>query len=127
MAARVLLIGVLASLVAVLPLVGQEGHPLTGSWHGSWTPAEGRKPVMIYMKYDGDNIVGTINPGPNSVPLKTVRLNANTWMVHMEADAKDGSHIVIDGKMDNVGSYNRTIAGTWTQGALKGEYKITRD
>jgi hypothetical protein len=125
---RVLLTGVLAILAAAIPVLAQEGHPLTGSWHGAWNPsASQRNPVMIYMKYDGKTVGGMINPGPNGVPIKTVTLDASKWTVRLEADAKDGTHIVIDGKLDNIGSYNRIIAGTWTQGSSKGEFKITRD
>ena len=40
---------------------------------------------------------------------------------------KDGAQALADGKLDNIGSYNRTIAGAWTQGAAKGEFKLTRD
>jgi hypothetical protein len=127
MRARVLSIGLLVVLVAALPIFAQEGHPLTGSWHGAWTPAGKRTPIMIYMKYDGKNVVGTINPGPQGVPLKTVVLDPSKWTVHIEADAKDGSHIVVDGKLDNIGSYNRTLAGTWTQGSEKADFKVTRD
>jgi hypothetical protein len=36
-------------------------------------------------------------------------------------------HMVFDGKLDNVGSYNRTITGTWTSGTKKGDFKLTRD
>jgi hypothetical protein len=36
-------------------------------------------------------------------------------------------HIEADGKIDNLGSYNRSISGTWTQGTAKGEFKVTRD
>jgi hypothetical protein len=125
---RVLLAGVLAILAAAVPVVAQEGHPLTGSWHGSWSPSSSqRTPVMIYMKYNGKEVEGIINPGPNAVPIKSVTLDASKWMVKIEADAKDGSHIVIDGKLDNIGSYNRFLSGTWTQGSNKGEFKITRD
>jgi hypothetical protein len=125
---RVLLTGVLAILAAAVPVVAQEGHPLTGSWHGSWSPSSSqRTPVMIYMKYNGKEVEGIINPGPNAVPIKSVTLDASKWMVKIEADAKDGSHIVIDGKLDNIGSYNRFLSGTWTQGSNKGEFKITRD
>ena len=127
MRATISLTGVLAILATGALAVAQEGHPLSGSWHGSWTLPEGRRPVLIYMKYDGDNVVGTINPGPNGVPIKTVSLDADRWLVRIEADAKDGSHIVIEGKLENIGSYNRTITGTWSQGASKGECKVTRD
>jgi hypothetical protein len=51
--------------------------------------------------------------------------------VHLEGEGKDqaGNPVKIsaDGKMDNIGSYNRTITGTWTQGAAKGDFKLTRD
>jgi len=49
----------------------QEGHPLTGSWHGEWHPTAGQKiPILIYMKWNSKTIEGTINPGPKAVPLK---------------------------------------------------------
>lgn len=121
--------------VALLGLVGgaaallaQEGHPLTGSWHGEWHPAAAQKvPILLYMKWDSKSIVGTINPGPKGVPFKVATLDPSNWTVHLEADSKDGKHIVVDGKIDNLGSYNRTIAGTWSEGTTKGDFKVTRD
>ena len=115
------------SVIAVISWA-QEGHPLTGSWHGEWHPAAGQKiSIFMYMKWNSKTIEGTINPGRNAVPLRVADLDASNWTVHFEADTKDLKHIVIDGKLDNIGSYNRTIAGTWTEGAMKGDFKITRD
>jgi hypothetical protein len=106
----------------------QEGHPLTGSWHGEWHPTPDKKvPVLIYMKWNSKAIEGTINPGRNAAPLKVANLDASNWTVHLEAETKDQQHIVIDGKLDNIGSYNRTITGTWSQGDMKGDLKLTRD
>jgi hypothetical protein len=110
----------------------QEGHPLTGSWHGDWSPSAGQKNrIVMALKWDTKNVTGTLNPGPRSAPLKVVTLDADKWMVHFEADTKDQAgnpvHVVADGKLDNIGSYNRTITGTWTQGTVKGDFKITRD
>jgi hypothetical protein len=34
---------------------------------------------------------------------------------------------VIDGKIENLGSYNRSITGTWTENSVKGDFKVTRD
>jgi len=111
-----------------LSVAAQEGHPLTGSWHGEWhNPAGKRIPILLYMKWDSKAITGTINPGPNAIPLKVATLDPSNWTVHFEADAKDGSRIVIDGKLENIGSYNRTITGTWTEGSAKGDCKLTRD
>jgi hypothetical protein len=124
----------LACAVAFLATLAsaQEGHPLTGTWHGEWSPSPGQKArIVMFLKWDTKHIVGTLNPGPRSAPLKVVTLDPEKWIVHFEADAKDqaGSpvHIVADGKLENIGSYNRTITGTWTQGAAKGDFKITRD
>jgi len=115
-------------LALALPNWAQEGHPLTGSWHGEWHPAAGKRvPILLFLKWDSKAVIGTINPGPNAVPLKVATLDAANWTVHFEADAKDGSHIVIDGKLDNIGSYNRTITGTWSEGSARGDCKFTRD
>ncbi len=119
------------SLLAGLAFA-QEGHPLSGSWHGDWgAPDAKRTPVFIFMEWDSKNIIATLNPGAKAVPLKVATLDPAHWTVHFEGDGKDSSgapvHIVIDGKLENVGSYHRTITGTWTQGSVKGDFKITRD
>jgi hypothetical protein len=83
------------------------------------------------MKWDSKSLTGMINPGPKAIPLGSGTLDAQKWAVHIEADGKDQAgnpvHIAADGKLDNIGSYNRTITGTWTQGTAKGDFKLTRD
>lgn len=118
-------------LLAVLAYT-QEGHPLTGTWYGDWGPTSThRNDVTVIMSWDGKNISGIINPGPDAIPIKAATLDSSKWTVHLEADAKDREdtvvHYVIDGKLDNLGSYNRTLTGTWSHGAVKGDFKITRD
>lgn len=112
-------------------LIAQEGHPLTGSWHGEWHTSSEKHPLLFYMKWNTKTVEGSINPGPRAMALKVVTLDPSNWTVHFEADGKDQAgnpvHIVADGKLDNLGSYNRTITGTWTQGATKGDFKLTRD
>lgn len=121
----------LSFFVAIFAMAGawaQEGHPLTGSWHGEWHPSADKKvPVLLYMKWNSKAIEGTINPGRNAAPLKVATLDAANWTVHMEGDTKDHKHIVIEGKLDNIGSYNRTITGTWSEDGMTGELKLTRD
>jgi hypothetical protein len=115
---------ILSAAILAAGLFAQEGHPLAGTWHGEWHPASGpAAKIVMYMKWDGQNVVGTINPGPGAIPLKVASFQG--WNVHFEADAKD--HISADGKVENVGSYHRTISGTWSQGASKGSFKLTRD
>jgi len=52
------------------------------------------------------------------------------WIVHFEGDGKDSKgaavHYVADGKIENIGLYNRSIVGTWVSGTTKGTFKLTR-
>ena len=52
------------------------------------------------------------------------------WVVHFEGDGKDAKgatvHYVADGKIENIGLYNRSIVGTWVSGTAKGPFKLTR-
>jgi hypothetical protein len=111
--------------------LAQFGHPLKGTWIGDWGPnKDARTHVVLELNWDGKAITGRINPGPNGVVLKTATLDAPTWMVHFEGDGRDPAgkavHYVIDGKVENIGAYSRFITGTWTQGSVKGDFKITR-
>jgi hypothetical protein len=112
--------------------LAQEGHPLTGTWFGDWgaTPTQ-RNHLTIVMSWDGENVTGIINPGPNSIPIGSVYLDVTNWNVRIEADTKDLSgnpvHISAEGRLENIGSHHRTIAGVWRQGTAKGDFKITRD
>jgi hypothetical protein len=117
-----------AMLVAAVPAAAQFGHPLKGTWIGEWGP--NKEHIVVELKWDGKAITGTINPGANGTPLKVATFDAPKWTIHFEADGKDRAgnavHYVIDGKMDNIGAYARFITGTWTQGSVKGDFKITR-
>jgi hypothetical protein len=124
---RLLVASLAAGAMAALGLA-QEGHPLTGSWHGDWgTSAKDRTPVVLFMRWNNKSVDATLNPGRNGSPLKTVTLNPADWTVHIEGDTKAGEHVVADGKLADLGSYHRTISGTWTQGKAKGDFKLKRD
>ena len=112
--------------------LAQEGHPLTGTWAGDWgtTPTE-RTHITMVMTWDGKAVTGLLNPGPDQASLGSVALDPATWMVRLEADTNDASgrpvHIAAEGKLEDIASYHRTLTGTWTQGATKGTFKLTRD
>jgi hypothetical protein len=122
-----------AIVLAFSAFAAQEGFPLVGTWYGDWgsTPQQ-RHDVTIIMTWDGKAIGGTVDPGPDAVPFKTATLDSSTWSVHIEAEraAKGNSpavRYVIDGKLSNLGSYNRTLSGSWTTGTTKADFKLTRD
>ena len=119
--------------VSLVSLHAQEGHPLVGTWYGDWgaTPQK-RHDVTVIMTWDGKTIGGTIDPGPDAMSFKSATLDSSTWTVHIEAErpAKGTAaavQYVIDGKLANLGSYNRTLSGTWTAGGTKSDFKLTRD
>ncbi|HEY1755053.1 MAG TPA: hypothetical protein VGG72_06625 [Bryobacteraceae bacterium] len=124
---------VMAALVlACLGLPAQQGHPLTGTWNGDWgASVTQRNQVTIVMNWDGKNVTGILNPGPDSAPLAGVFVDPTNWTVRFEADAKDASgkpvHIAAEGHLADIGSYHRTLSGSWTQGTVKGDFKLTRD
>ena len=109
----------------------QEGHPLTGTWSGDWGPsATSRTHITIVMAWDGKTVTGTINPGPDAVTVPAILLDVANWTIRFEATAKGASgadRIAVEGKIDDLGSPHRTIAGSWRQGAAKGTFKLTRD
>ena len=113
-----LVFALLAVCLLAVPALAQEGHPLKGSWLGTWT---GNKvhgsDVLIVMTWDGKNITGTINPGTDNMVIKNASLNPDGWLVHFEADAKDkaGQPIsyTIDGKIENLPLANRVVTGMW--------------
>jgi hypothetical protein len=84
----------------------------------------------MVMAWDGKTITGTINPGPDAVPVPAIQLDVANWTIRFEGTAKSGSgaeKIAAEGKIEELGSPHRTITGTWRQGAGKGSFKLTRD
>jgi hypothetical protein len=140
----------LSSVLLVAPALAQEGHPAKGTWVGFWGPTDTQQNrLVIVMDYDGRNITGTVNPGPNAIPITAARLDITpgkpapkpgdpvgepTFKVHIEADSKGTKGnpitIVADGTMQDVGLPIRTLAGAWTQTSggktVKGEFRIRR-
>ncbi len=64
-------------------------------------------------------------------PPRHRTLDPATWTVHLEGDGKDAAgkavHYVVDGKLENLGSGNRTLVGTWTEGTARGPIKLVRN
>jgi len=117
----------LACMAICAPLFSQQGHPLTGTWTGDWgATSTQRNQVTFVMNWDGKNITGLINPGPDSIPIAGVFVDVTKWTVRIEADTKNKVHISAEGKLEDLGSYHRIIKGSWTQGSTKGDFKITR-
>jgi hypothetical protein len=125
-------LAILIVLIVVPPASAQFGHPLKGTWSGDWGPSKEKQThVVLEFNWDGKTITGNINPGPRAVPFQKVELDPANWMVHIEGQGKDVSgaavRYVIDGKLENIGAYQRVLSGTWAQGGEKGTFRVIRN
>jgi len=135
MRSRVLLVLAFAIIVAAPATVGaQFGHPMKGQWSGEWGPKNNPNRILLNLDWDGKEITGTINPGPNGATVKSVVFdytNPVAWGVKITAEGKDASGkpvaISVDGKLENLGAYTKLFHGTWTQGNQKGDFVVTRN
>ena len=110
--------------------VAQEGHPMKGSWIGTWSGNKVHgEDVLLVMNWDGKAITGVINPGTDDIVIKAATLDADKWTVHLEADTKDKAgaiSYVIDGKVEDLAMHNRKITGTWKSQRGSGAFRIQR-
>jgi len=104
-------------------LMAQEGHPLTGTWSGDWGPSAAQRTHLTFvMTWDGKKVSGIINPGPNSMPIGDVSIDFGNWTVRIQANG-----IAAEGRIEDLASVHRSIKGTWKQGAVSGDFRLTRD
>ena len=120
----------LAALAGNAQLAAQEGHPLKGSWIGTWGPAKSHAAdLVLILNWDGKSITGTLNPGVDDVAIKNATLDPATWTLRFEADVKDKAGVLnyaVEGKIENLAFPNRTISGTWKNQRESGKFKIGR-
>jgi hypothetical protein len=111
----------------------QFGHPLHGQWSGGWGKAQENR-LLLNLDWDGKQVTGVINPGPNQLTVTKTDIdysNPDAWKIHMTAEGKDASgkavSATIDGTLENIGVYYKVFRGTWTQGAQKADFLVTRN
>lgn len=128
----------LICIAIAVPALAQFGYPLKGSWSGEWWIKKGEENrVLLQFNWDGKVLSGVLNPGTDNITLQKLTLEppaggvANAmagWPLHFEAEAKDGTgktvRYVVDGKLENIGAYNKFVTGTWLVGNQKGQFKI---
>ncbi|HEY7671842.1 MAG TPA: hypothetical protein VIC71_06475 [Gammaproteobacteria bacterium] len=125
---------VCAAFLAIAPgqsTLGQEGHPLKGSWLGTWAGnAVHGDNVLVVLDWNGASITGIINPGTDNIAITKATLEPEGWVVTLEADAKDRAgaaiHYVIEGKIENLELPNRSVIGTWRSERGQGAFEMSR-
>ena len=131
---------ILAAIAIVVPAFAQYGYPLKGTFSGDWWTVKGKENhLLIEFNYEGekDQVTGMYSPGPEGVALQKLNVTPpnpsavseglKPWLVHFEVDAKDDAgkpvHLVFDGKLENIGAFNKHLSGTVTANGQKGEFK----
>jgi hypothetical protein len=95
----------------------QEGFPLDGTWRSETTAKDGsHKTIVLVMQWDGKQISGTVNPGPNGWDFTGGKLNPEGWKFTLDTKTSKGAAVHFDGVISNLGKYNRVLAGKWTEG-----------
>lgn len=118
------------ALLGHAPADAQEGHPLKGSWLGTWAgnDAHGEN-VLLVLDWDGQNITGIINPGTDNIAITKASLDPEGWVVTIEAEAGASGAVVryvIEGRIENLELPNRSIVGTWRHQRGRGEFEASR-
>ena len=130
MRALIFILAVSFAALSGAPAVAQEGHPLKGSWIGTWANNKLHgNDVLVIMNWNGKQITGMINPGTDDIAFKTATLDPDKWTVRIEADAKSKAgtvSYVIEGKLENLAMHNRSIVGTWKSSQGSGAFTIQR-
>lgn len=110
--------------------LGQEGHPLKGSWIGEWSGNKSHDEfVLIVLDWDGKNVTGVINPGTDDIVIDKVELDPANWTVTIDADTEvDGKQLnyEITGTIDQLELPTRSINGTWKSESGAGDFQISR-
>jgi hypothetical protein len=115
-------------LLVATVAVAQEGFPLDGTWRGE-RQAAGETPatVVMIMQWDGQKVTGVINPGPKAIQISDAKLIPDGWRVTVAATTASGENIAFEGTIAELGAYNRSISGTWTEGGRKYSVRMVRE
>jgi hypothetical protein len=118
----------LAGLLVAVAASAQEGFPLDGTWRAEQVATNGaHATIVLIMQWDGKQVTGTINPGPQGIDFTGAQLDPNGWKVHIAAKDAKGAAITLEGVISDLGKYNRAITGKWTEGGRTNDIRFVRE
>ncbi|MET0280372.1 MAG: hypothetical protein ABW278_04500 [Steroidobacteraceae bacterium] len=108
--------------------MAQEGFPLDGTWRGEVVNRDGsHRTIVLVMQYDGKQVNGTMNPGPDSVDFTGGKLTPAGWKFGLAFKGARNVNTTFDGAISNLGKYNRVLAGKWTEGAASFDIRFVHE
>jgi hypothetical protein len=119
-----------AALLAVVSTVAgaQEGFPLDGTWRAQVVGSDGaERTLVLILQWDGQQVGGTINPGPGGVDFTGGMLEPEGWKFRLAAKDAGGREIRLEGVIADLGKYHRAIEGQWTEGGKSQAVRFVRE
>src|SRR5689334_23348794 len=121
-----LFIALLVSSCSSNPAAPAADAPPSGRWSGDYGPdAARRESVAVDLRWEGNNLNGSVKVGVRSIPLTKVTFTPATGAITLEFDAQGGQgqpvHYVIDGKIEG-----DMMIGTWRHDNLSGDFRVTK-
>lgn len=115
-------------LLFVASAAAQEGFPLDGTWRGETTNKDGsHRTIVLILQWDGKQISGTLNPGPDGTEFSGASLDPDGWKFAMSFKTAQGTDVRFDGVISDLGKYHRAVAGKWTEGATTFDIRFVRE
>ena len=101
--------------------------PPSGRWSGDYGPdAVRRESVALDLRWEGNNLNGSVKVGVRSIPLTKATFTPTTGAITLEFDAQGGEgqpvHYVIEGKIAG-----DMMTGTWHHDDLSGDFRVTKE
>jgi hypothetical protein len=125
--------GCLLVLAILVPAAtAQQGHPLEGTWQGFWGETAGERNFLtLILRWNGESIVGGVNPGPNAGTVRGIQLDSSTWTVRFDLEVPDrvsgeSVSVTAEGRLLNIGSPKRTVVGTLLDDKPDSHFRISR-
>ncbi len=98
--------------------------PLTGTWKGNWGPSPtDRNAVIVELKWNGKTLTGSVNPGPDAIPIDKASFDAKSMKIHLEVTKTSPNFVyIVDGVIEK-----DKMTGSWSRPNRKGDFQMTRE
>jgi hypothetical protein len=126
-------LAVAALLILPATAFAQFGHPFNGTYSGSWGKDNANR-LLFNTAWDGKAVTGTVTSAGTKLNVLSADFdysNPEAWKVTFKLEGKDAAGktvaATINGTLENIGVYYKIFRGTWTQGAEKHDFVVTRN
>lgn len=101
---------------------------MDGTWRGETTSQDGsHRTIVLILQWDGRQISGTLNPGPDGTEFTGASLDPAGWKFAMSAKTAQGLDVRFEGTISDLGKYHRSVSGRWTEGGNTFDIRFVRE